>query len=168
MDKWVVDPETGEGELVPMTPEEEAQAQADQAAAEAAHVAAVTTYAGTAPLEHILTTTDGAFHEIWRFASSPNHVYEAQLKMAAVDSVSSDTKTAEALLVHKRTTGSLVQVGSTVILWACADAATAGWAIQAQVQGTELVIGVRGAAGRTINWVLLGSLGAFAPDGLQP
>jgi hypothetical protein len=32
VDKWVVDPGTGAGELVPMTPEEEAQAVADQAA----------------------------------------------------------------------------------------------------------------------------------------
>jgi hypothetical protein len=30
-DKWVVDPETGKGELVPLTPEEEAQHAADQA-----------------------------------------------------------------------------------------------------------------------------------------
>jgi hypothetical protein len=29
-DTWVVDPETGEGTLVPMTPEEEAQYAADQ------------------------------------------------------------------------------------------------------------------------------------------
>jgi len=30
-DKWVTDPETGEGALVPMTPEEETQHAADQA-----------------------------------------------------------------------------------------------------------------------------------------
>jgi hypothetical protein len=38
-DKWVVDPETGEGSLVPMTPEEEAQHAADQTASDVRRLA---------------------------------------------------------------------------------------------------------------------------------
>jgi hypothetical protein len=53
------------------------------------------------------------------------------------------------------------------VLWAAQDAAAAGWAIQAQAQGMELMFGVRGAAGKTIDWSLEGNAAIFAPEGLE-
>lgn len=115
----------------------------------------------------VTRTTDGAFREIWRLKTTPRHAYRAALEMVAIDATDGTTKAQEARLVFKGTAGSVVQVGATVVLWAAQDAPATGWAIQAQVQGTDLVFGVRGAAGKTIDWSLEGQVVTFSPEGLD-
>jgi len=126
----------------------------------------VVAYVETRSVAAVTRTTDGAFHEIWRLATAPKHVYRATLEMQATDASDGTTKAQQAVLVFKGTAAAVVQVGATVALWMAQDAAAAAWTIQAQVQGTELVFGVRGAAGKTIDWSLDGQVVIFAPAGL--
>ena len=135
-----------------------------------AHVAPplVIEHVETRLVEAVTRTTDGAFREIWRLTTQPKRVYRAALEMRATDATDGTTRAQEARLVFKGLSSSVVQVGATAVLWSAADAAATGWTIQAQVQGTDLLFGVRGAAGRTIDWSVDGSLVLFGPEGLVP
>lgn len=124
-------------------------------------------YVRTAEVSSRFITTDGAFKEIYRLTTTPRTIYRATLSMEAVDAASIDVKDSEARLVYKNTGSALVPVGATIPLGTAQDAAASAWAIAAQIQGLDLVIGVRGAAGRTIDWVLQGQVVIFAPGGVQ-
>jgi len=123
-------------------------------------------YVDTVGQDAYVRTADGNFHELWRIPTTPKHVYVGQFRLTAVDAGDGTTKASQAIITFKATAAALAQVGSTVALWSCQDAGATGWAIQAQPQGTELVFGVRGAAGRTIDWRLAADLEEFAPEGL--
>jgi hypothetical protein len=133
-----------------------------------AHVAPplVVEYVETRTVSAVTRTTDAAFHEVWRLTTKPKHVYRAKFELRATDASDGTTKAQEAVLVFKGTAASPVQVGATTVLWAAQDAAATGWAIQAQVQGQDLVFGARGAAGKTVDWSLTGAVAAFGPEGL--
>lgn len=135
----------------------------------AAHVAPprVLEHVETREVDAVATTTDGAFLEIWRLTTRPNHVYRAALEMRATDALDGTTKMQEARLGFKGLSSSVAQVGATAVLWTAQDAAASGWAIQVQVQGQDLVFGVRATAGRTVGWSLAGDLVIFAPEGLD-
>lgn len=133
-----------------------------------AHVAPplVVDHVETRPVDVVTRTTDGVFRELWRLLTKPKHTYRAALELRATDATDGTTKAQEARLVFKGGAGSPVQVGATVVLWVAQDAAATGWTVQAQVQGAELVFGVRGAAGKTIDWSVTGELVVFSPEGL--
>jgi hypothetical protein len=133
-----------------------------------AHVAPplVIGYVETRAVAVVTRTTDGAFRELWRLETQPKHIYRAALEMEATDATDGTTKAQEARLVFKGLASSVVQVGTTTVLWSAPDVGTTSWAIQAQVQGQDLVFGVRGVAGKTIDWTLSGDLRIYAPEGL--
>lgn len=124
-------------------------------------------YVGTRQLAQTLRTTDAAFHEIVRVPTLLKHVYITQARLSAIDAGDGTTKATEARLVFKRAPTGLLQVGATAVLWTCQDSGAAGWAVQAQPSGTDLQIGVRGAAGRTIDWAVVLVLDEHAPEGLE-
>lgn len=123
-------------------------------------------YVGTAEQRSIVRTTDAALHELVRIATALKHVYVASVAVSAVDAGDGTTKATEARLTFKRTPSGLAQVGSTVALWTTQDAAASAWAIVAAPSGTDLQIGVRGAAGRTIDWAATVTVAEHAPEGL--
>ena len=45
------------------------------------------------------------------------------------------------------------------------DTAAASWVPNALPSGTDIVFTVQGAAGRTIDWLLVGRVGGYAPAG---
>jgi hypothetical protein len=133
-----------------------------------AHVAPplVVEYVETREVRAVTRTTDGAFKEVWRLTTQAKHVYRAALEIRATDATDGTTKAQEARLVFKGLASSVVQVGATAALWMAQDAAASAWAIQVQVQGVDLVFGVRGAAGKTVDWSLDGAVVIFASEGL--
>lgn len=135
----------------------------------AAHRAApdVVAYAGDSSVSAVVRTTDETPLEVLRLPTEVKHVYRATFRMTAIDAGNGATKDSEVRLVFKRTGAGLAQVGSTVTLASCQDAAAATWAIQAAPAGTDLVISVRGASGRAIDWLFSGEVGTYAPDGLE-
>jgi hypothetical protein len=122
-------------------------------------------YAGTLAVDTVTRTTDDQPLEVFRFPTEQRHVYRATFALTAVDAVSGAVKDSEARMVFKRLASSVVQVGTTVVLSTAQDAAASSWAIVAGVVGTDFTISVRGAAGRSIDWLLTGSIGAYAPSG---
>ena len=126
----------------------------------------VVEFAGRIEQERIERTTDASFHEVFRVPTVLKHVYDGTVSVIGIDAANGVTKSSTARLVFKHTPTGLVQVGSTVQLFNAEDTAASTWAIAAQVQGADLVIGVRGAAGRTIDWAVTGSVAFYAPDGL--
>jgi hypothetical protein len=111
-------------------------------------------------------TTDDQPLEVFRFPTSPKHIYRATFSMAAIDAGSGATKDAEARMTFKRTQAAVVQVGATALLYNAPDPATTGWAIQPGIDGTDFTISVKGAAGRAVDWMLTGTVGVYAPEGL--
>jgi hypothetical protein len=135
----------------------------------AAHVAPprAIDYAGAVDVDRLVRTTDDQPVEVFRFATELKHVYRAQFRMTGIDAGNGVTRDSEARMVFKRTAAGLAQVGATAILFNAADAAAASWAILPTVSGTDLVISVRGAVGRSVDWLLVGTVGRYAPDGLS-
>jgi len=123
--------------------------------------------AGERSVSSVARTTDDVPKEVLRFPTAVRHVYRATFRMTAIDAGNGVTKDSEVRLVFKRTGAGLAQVGSTVALATCQDPAASTWGIQAAPSGTDLVISVRGAAGRTIDWLFSGEVGTYAPDGLE-
>lgn len=124
-------------------------------------------HAGTTTVDAVVRTTDAAVVEVFRFATTARRVYRATLSMTAIDAVSGATRDSEVRLVFKRPSTAPSQVGSTVVLSNVQDAAASTWRILPSVDGVDLVISVSGADGRTVDWLLVGAVGAFAPGGLE-
>lgn len=144
----------------PQTPEEEAQKAADQAAA-----ASRVTYVETRHVDAVVTTTDDVPLEVFRFPTKTKQVYAASFRMTAVDEGNGATKRARAEMTFKGLASSVVQVGSTVTTAPMQDAAASSWQIQPSTSGVDLIISVKGAAGRTVDWTLAGDIEVFAPGG---
>jgi hypothetical protein len=123
-------------------------------------------YAGTRTVDTRVRTTDDVPVEVFRFTTSPKHVYRATFRMAAIDAANGVTKDSEVRMTFKATASALNQVGATAALYTVQDAGAGTWGIQASAQFPDLVISVRGAVGRTIDWLLVAEIGSYAPEGL--
>lgn len=126
---------------------------------------AVIEYAEQRDVRALLRTTDDQAHEVFRFPCVARSVYRANLRITGVDAQNGATKIMEARFGWKRPTTTAVMVGVTIVS-DIADAAAASWQPSASAQGTDIVFTVKGAAGRTIDWLLAGELGRYAPEGL--
>jgi hypothetical protein len=133
-----------------------------------AHVAPLRAveYAGTTSFDAVVRTTDATPVEIVRIPTLPQHVYRATVRVTGIDAGTGTTRDTEARMVFKRLAASLAQVGTTAILANFADTAAASWAVLPSVDRGDLVLSVRGAAERTIDWLTVGEVGAYAPGGL--
>jgi hypothetical protein len=160
----IVDPEGGEPTSRPLTPEEQAQLDADR---EQAAIAAIR-YGGVRPLDARLRTTDDQPHEVLRLPTEQKHVYRTTVRVCGIDAGNGTTRDSEVRMVFKRATAGPTQVGATTVMSNAQDTAAAAWRIQALVDGTDLVISVTGALGRTVDWQVTGEIGAFAPEGVAP
>lgn len=145
----------------PATPEEQAALDTIRAE-EAARIVS----AGVRALQQSIRTTDDVPTEILRLTTHLKHVYRATLRVCGIDAGNGVTRDSQVVMVFKGLAASPVQVGATAVLWNMQDTAAASWRITPSVAGTDLVISVTGAAGRTVDWSLTGDIGAFAPEGL--
>lgn len=110
-------------------------------------------------------TTDAVPLEVFRFPCAVKHLYQADLTISGVDATSFASKIMEGRFTWKRPGAAAVVVGLTVVS-DIHDAAAASWLPNYAAQGTDVVFTVQGAAGRTIDWLLTGTVGAFAPTGI--
>lgn len=122
-------------------------------------------YAQQQPIYAQVRTTDAVALEVFRYSCDARHLYRADLRVSGVDATSGAVKIMEGRFVWKRPGAAAVVVGITVVS-DIHDAAATNWAPNCQAQGTDIVFTVVGAAGRTIDWLLTGELGTFAPEGL--
>jgi hypothetical protein len=143
------------------TPEEQAALDAIRAE-EAARV----TYVETRRVEATVRTTGAAPLEVFRFPCDQLRLYRANLIVSGVDAGNFVSRILEGRFTWKRVTGNAVMVGVTVVS-NIGDAASASWAPNAAPSGTEIVFTVAGAADRTIDWHLAGTIGVYAPGGLE-
>lgn len=151
-------------EVRPATPEEEAA----KAALEAEGALAAIRYGGVRAIDARTRTTDDQPHEVLRLPTEEKHVYRATIRVCGIDAGNGTTRDSEVRMVFKRATAGPSQVGTTTVMSNAQDTAAAGWRIQPSVDGTDLVISVTGALGRTIDWQVTGEMGAFAPEGVAP
>lgn len=125
----------------------------------------VTEFAGSTDVSAIVRTTDAAPLEVFRFACAVRHLYHASLTISGIDATSGAAKLMEGRFVWKRLAGAAIISGLTVVS-DIHDAAAASWLPNYAASGTDVVFTVQGAAGRTIDWLLQGQVGAYAPDGI--
>jgi hypothetical protein len=122
-------------------------------------------YDDTVAVKAQARTTDDVPLEVFRFPTVAKHRYEASLRVSGIDAGSFASKVMEGRFVWKRATTVATVTGITVVS-DLHDAAAAAWAPNCLPSGTDIVFTVTGAAGRTIDWLLKGSVDVFAPDGL--
>jgi hypothetical protein len=133
----------------------------------AAHVAPplVTEFAGTTQVSAIVRTTDAAVREVFRFPCQQRSLYEAVLVIKGIDAGNFAVKRMNGEFLWKRITANAILSGLTVVS-DIHDTAAASWAPNYAISGTDVVFTVQGAAGRTIDWILQGSVERYAPAGL--
>ena len=122
-------------------------------------------FADAAVVHAITRTTDDVAKEVFRFSCDVKRRYTASLTISGVDAANFVSRDMEGRFVWKRNTGNAIMVGITVVS-SLGEAASNTWAPNALAAGTDIVFTVKGAAGRTIDWLLQGSVGVYAPDGL--
>ena len=125
----------------------------------------VVEYAEQASVSAIVRTVNGGAVEIYRFPCLVKHVYRANLRLSGVDAGNGNCRIIEARFVWKRPASTPIIVGTTVVS-TIQDTGASAWSQALSVSGTDVVFTVTGAGGRTIDWLLAGDVGAFAPEGL--
>lgn len=141
------------------------------AAVIAAHVPppAIVGHVADIAIERRIRTTTATPAEVWRTTLATNTGYAANLALLGVDAGNGVIKRIHAEIVAKRLSAASM-VGSPVIVASHQDTGTAAtasnvanWAITATISGNDFVITVTGAAGRTVDWLLRGTVASFAP-----
>lgn len=126
----------------------------------------VTELAVAVPIEGLLRTTDGAAHELLRFALELQSGYDVEVRVMGVDAANGAVKKLLVNVTMKRLLGGPQAVGAPTTLVSHQDSQASAWAVGFSFSGNDALISVTGAAGRTIDWVCRGSVGRFAPAGL--
>jgi hypothetical protein len=113
----------------------------------------------------VRTTNDVAL-VVFTFPTEAKHRYEAALTISGIDAGNFASKVMEGRFVWKRATTAAAVTGITVVS-DIHDSAAAAWAPNCLPSGTDVVFTVKGAVGRTIDWLLVGQIQAWAPEGLS-
>lgn len=122
--------------------------------------------AATTDVHAIVRTTDATPLEVFRFPCDQKRLYHASLTISGVDAGNYASKILEGRFTWKRNTAAAILVGTTTVS-DIHDAAAAPLAPNVAAQGTDIVFTVTGAAGRTVDWILVGSVQLYAPSGLE-
>jgi hypothetical protein len=125
----------------------------------------VTEFAGSVLVDAIVRTTDATPKEVFRFPCEQRSLYEAVLVIKGIDAGNFAVKRMNGEFLWKRITGNAIVTGLTVVS-DIHDAAAASWLPNYAPSGSDVIFTVQGAAGRTIDWILVGSVGRYAPEGL--
>lgn len=112
-----------------------------------------------------LRTTNATPAELYRATLAQRTGYRASLTLIAVDAGNGAVRTIEARITAKRLTNGALLVGQPVVVADHQDTGTAAWGIGASVSGTDFLVTVTGAAGRSIDWLLSGDVVSFTPGG---
>lgn len=123
-------------------------------------------YSGNATINARIRTTNATPTEVWRATLAQVTLYDANLRLRAVDAGSGACRRIHAEIMAKRLGAGALLVGSPVVIADQGDAATSTWLITAAVSGNDFVVTATGAAGRTIDWLLSGSVESFTPGGV--
>lgn len=106
---------------------------------------------------------------VFQFHCDTKHVYRANLRISGVDTANYVTLIMEGRFAWKRVQNNAIMVGGggIQVISDLHDVAAATWAPNCVPSGQEVVFTVKGAVGRTIDWLLVGEVGRFAPEGLS-
>lgn len=118
-------------------------------------------------------TTNATATQLVRLTLAAQTLYEADLHLVAIDAANGVSWRYHVELTAKRLNAGAIfegadQVTSRKSTGAAATTSNvAAWAVPAPtVTGNDLIIQVTGAAGRTIDWMMRGSVAKFAPAGI--
>lgn len=124
-------------------------------------------YSGGAVISGRLRTTSATPAELYRATLAPLTAYAALVELLAVDAGNGALRVIRASIVAKRLSGGALLVGAPVVIANHQDAGASSWAISAAVDGNDFVITVTGADGRSVDWLLGGTVQSFRPGGQQ-
>lgn len=123
-------------------------------------------YAQQNSIDAQVRTTDATVLEVFRFPCAEKHLYRANLRIAGIDTdPTMISLVQEGRFVWKRSTGDAILEGVTVVSQ-IPTTIPIGWLTNCFPQGTDIVFTVKGPSDRIIDWLLVGEVGTFAPEGL--
>ena len=122
-------------------------------------------YSAEMQVNERIRTTDATPTEIFRRTLAANTGYTSVLALVGVDAGNGALRLIRASVVAKRLGAGALLVGTPVVIANHQDVAAAAWTITAAVSGSDVVVTVTGAAGRTIDWSLTGGVRSFTPAG---
>jgi hypothetical protein len=127
-------------------------------------------YVGGERVNVTLRTTDDLEHDVFVVPADPKTIYRAELQASALDAGNGACKFLAGILVWKRLTGSnvIAPPSNITVVSQIQDTAAASWIMNGLPSGGAFRIFVKGAAGRTIDWSLVGEIGRYAPEGIVP
>lgn len=128
-------------------------------------------YTGQQTIERRETTTGTTPAELVRLTLAPLTAYRAAVDLFAVDAGNGNVRYLHATLVAKRLNNGAILVpnaGGQMATVMCdhRDGAAGSWAITPSVSGTDFVVTVAGASGRTVSWFVRFVVDSFSPGGV--
>lgn len=117
-------------------------------------------------VEGNVRTTNATATEVYRAPLQTNRGYAGDFLLIGVDAGNGAVKVIRASIAAKRLGAGALMVGTPTLYAQHNDTAAAAWTAGANVQGNDFVITVTGAAGRSVDWNLAGTIVQFAPAGL--
>lgn len=136
----------------------------------AAHVAPprLIEFAESIAVDAILRTTDDLEHDVFVLPAQPKSIYRAELQLSAMDAGNGACKFIQGILVWKRLLGVnvIAPPSNITVVSQIQDTVAAAWVVNGLPAGGSFRIFVKGAAGRSIDWALAGSIARYAPEGL--
>lgn len=123
-------------------------------------------YSSAIPLSGRVTTTNATPAELWRLPLAQLTGYDLSATIMGVDNGNGAVKKLVTSQTVKRLNAAPLNVGAATVVANHADAAASAWAVAVSFAGNDLVVTVTGAAGRTIDWHVSGTMTTFTPSGV--
>jgi len=117
------------------------------------------------PVAARVRTTDATPTELYRLPLAALTGYAFVTALIGVDAGNGAARVLRSSSAWKRLNASALQIGSTVVIANHTDAGASTWTLSAATSGNDVVVTVTGAAGRTVDWSLSGTVVRFSPSG---
>jgi hypothetical protein len=150
-----------QGLPAPLSPEVQAVVDAHIATPNAYEVSDEQTLSST------VHTGNDVLTEAFRMPTAVRSIYRSTINVTGIDRGTSATWSGQIMAVFKRISGTVVQVGTRVLIANFKDATVpASWDIQPGVSGTDFIVSVKGAIGSSIDWFVEVRVFVYSPDGV--
>jgi hypothetical protein len=122
-------------------------------------------YSGDFAVTGRVRTTNATPTEIYRLSLAQLTGYWVDVKILGVDAGNGAVRAMHVEAIVKRLGNGALAIGNVGMPLDVADVAASTWTVSRAVAGNDVIVTVTGAAGRTIDWQITGTVRSFTPAG---